>query len=231
MSTRSRTEPILPPEVHDLAARLGARGTVPTSFVKLMQSGTMRDRPTARPMRFSARQSISLQRCEFEWRASTGPFGCVSVVDALKDEGAEIDVRVFHLFRVARAKGGAALLKGETMRYLAELAWAPDAILGNPSLDWAVIDDRTLRVGAGHGESRGEVELRLDESGHIASVTAKDRPHKEGTGFVERPWHGRFFDYRKHEGWLLPFQGEVGWVLDGQSFIAWRGSITDWAVA
>jgi hypothetical protein len=109
-------EPVLPREVHDLAARLGAAGSPSMSSVTLTQSGTLRDRPTARAMRFSARQTINLRRPGFEWRASTPPLGCISVIDALNDEGEELEVRVFHAFRVASAKGGAALSKGEMMR-------------------------------------------------------------------------------------------------------------------
>jgi len=50
------------------------------------------------------------------------------------------------------------------------------------------------------------------------------------------PWvpstqHGRFFDYRRHQGRWLPFAGEVGWVLEGQPFTAWGGEILSWAIA
>jgi hypothetical protein len=115
------------------------------------------------------------------------------------------------------------------MRYLAELAWAPDAILGNPLLAWTVVGERMLRVSAGHGQARGEVELQIDESGRIAGVLAKDRPRKEASGFVERPWRGRFFDYRQRQGRWLPFAGEVGWVLEGQTFTAWEGTLLSWS--
>lgn len=215
----------LPHEVYDLAARLGATGSAPVSSVTLSQRGTMRDRPESREIRFRAVQIIDLQRSEFAWRASTGPFGCVSVLDALKDGEGNLEVRAFRLWRIAGVRGGAAVAKGEIMRYLAELALAPDAILYNPSLSWTVIDSRTLLVSAGQDRARGKVELRLDENGRIACVSAQDRPRKEGSGFVERPWRGRFFDYRKHRGRWLPFAGEVGWVLDGQPFIAWRGEM------
>jgi uncharacterized protein DUF6544 len=75
-----------------------------------------------------------VRRAEFEWRASTGPFGCISVIDALKDGRADSEVRAFRRLRIAGVRGGAAAAKGEIMRHLAELAWAPDAILYNPSL-------------------------------------------------------------------------------------------------
>jgi hypothetical protein len=218
----------LPREVRDLATRLGAADWASVSSVMLRQRGTMRDRPEGREMRFRAVQTICLRRPEFAWRASTGPFGCISVTDAFRDGEANLEVRALGFLRIAGVRGGAAAAKGEVMRYLAELAWAPDAILRNPSLVWTVADDRSLRVSAGQGEARGAVELRLDENGRIGHIRAEDRPRKEGSGFVERPWRGRFFDYREHRGRWLPFAGEVGWVLNGQTFVAWRGEMLDW---
>jgi hypothetical protein len=185
----------LPPEVRNLAARLGATGSTSLSSVTLTQRGTMRDQPASREMRFRAVQTIDLRRSEFEWRASTGPLGCISVRDAIRGGEADLEVRAFGVLRITSVQGGATAAKGEVMRYLAELAWAPDAILCNPTLTWSVVDGRTLRVGTGQGLAHGEVELQLNESGRIAHVRAEDRPRKEGTGFVERPWHGRFFEY------------------------------------
>lgn len=218
----------LPQAVRDLARRLGATGKASLSSVMLTQRGTMRDRPAGREIGFRASQTIDLQQTEFEWRAAFGPFGCISVTDALKSGEAELNVRAFRGLRIGGAQGGTAAAKGEIMRYLAELVWAPDAILCNATLTWTVIDDRTLRVSAGHGERRGEVELRLDETGRIDSVAAQDRPRKEGSRFVERPWRGHFCNYRKHQGRWLPFSGEVGWVLDEGAFIAWRGEVLSW---
>ena len=218
----------LPREVRELAERLGATGDAAWSSVTLSQRGTMRNDPAGWAMWFRAVQTIDLQHCEFTWRAAAGPFGCISVIDSFKDGQAKLEARLFGWLPIALANGGAALAKGEIMRYLAELAFAPDAIVCNPLLAWTVINETTLRVSAGRNESRGEVELRLDGTGRIAGVFALDRPRKEGSGFVERPWQGRFFDYRRHQGRWLPFAGEVGWVLDGQSFVAWRGELTGW---
>jgi hypothetical protein len=179
-------------------------------------------------MRFHAVETIHLRKTEFGWRATVGPLGWLSVVDALRNGEAELEVRAFRCIRLAGERGGAAAAKGEIMRYLAELAWAPDAMLTNPALAWTVIDDRVLRVSTGWRGVRAEVELRLDQDGRIASVQADDRPRKEGASFVERPWRGRFFDYRPHQGRLLPFGGEVGWILDGQAFVTWRGQVVSW---
>lgn len=223
--------PILPPEVRALALRLGAVRDPAPARVTLAQAGRMRDGPTDRFAPFSARQGIDLRQPAFTWRARTGPLGCVSVTDALQDGEARLEVRFLGLLRLAGLRGGEEAAKGELMRYLAELAWAPDAILSNPSLSWRVLDERTLRVAAGHGAARAEVELGLDGEGRIASARADDRPRHEGGRFVPRPWRGRFHDHRRHEGRWLPFAGEVGWQVDGRWFTVWQGRIERWAVA
>lgn len=222
-------EPVAQPRaVRELAARLGAMNQTFRSTVMLRQRGTMREHPEGKEMRFRATETISLRRTEFEWRARTGPSGSISITDSLRDGEAHMEVRVFGLLRIAGVRGGAAAAKGAVMRYLAELAWAPDAIFHNRSLVWTVADERALCVSTGPGEGHGEVRLRLDEDGRIGSVEAEDRPRKEGSGFVERPWRGRFFDYREYQGRWLPFAAEVGWILNGQLFTAWRGEMLDW---
>jgi hypothetical protein len=223
--------PELPPKVRELALRLGAREGAAISAVRLAQRGTMWDRPGSREMAFSALQTINVHSPGFAWRARIGPLGCISIVDRLQDGAARIEVRLLGVLPIARIEGGTPLLKGEIIRCLAELAWAPDAILHDALLGWAVVDAQTFRVSAGSGPARGTVELHLDDCGRIAAVAAEDRPRKEGSGFVERPWRGKFFDYRQHCGRWLPFAGEVGWELEGDMFVAWRGRIIGWQVS
>lgn len=126
----------VPADVRALAVRLGACMDQGGSSVALTQHGVMRDSPAGRWKRFTARQRIDLQRIDFEWRASTGPFGCISVVDALTQAGPTLDVKLFRYIKLAHLAGTAAVAKGEMMRYLAELAWAPDSILTNRTLEW-----------------------------------------------------------------------------------------------
>lgn len=229
--TASPPVTVLPEPVRRLAERLGATGDMGLAGVELGQAGSLRGAPDGRSMRFSASQVIRLRRPAFTWRARMGPFGCLSVVDALEEGIAQLDLRLFGAFRLAHETGGPALAKGEAMRYLAELAWAPDAILLNPALDWHMVDERTLRVGTGEGAGRGEVTLRLDEEGRIFGASAEDRPRKEAAGFVARRWRGRFLDYRWHQDRWIPFGGEADWILDGCAFTTWRGSLLRWGLA
>lgn len=218
----------LPSEVLRLAERLGATADSSSSVVRLTQAGTMRDDPDGRFISFTARQTIATDRTEFAWRARTGPLRIITVVDAFEHDAPKLDVRAFGWLRLASVRAQPAAAKGEIMRYLAELPWAPDAILSNPHLAWQVVDARTLRVSCRTGPVRGEVEFKLNGQGCIGEVFAPDRPRKEGARFVERPWQGRFYDYREHLGRWLPFRAEVGWDVNGQTFVAWRGELRSW---
>lgn len=217
----------LPGPVLDLAKRLGVDPKSVAQRVTLTQSGDMQLGKGAGRSRFRARQMIDIRETGFVWRAAFGPFGAVSVCDGYADGAGALDVRLFGLIRLAHM-GGPALAKGEIMRYLAEIAWAPDAMVFNGSLVWTVIDARTFSVAAGSGAGYGSVQISLDDEGRIGGIFAPDRPYTDGKHTDERPWSGRFFDYRRHAGRLLPFGAEVGWVIDGRYSNYWRGTMTSW---
>ena len=77
--------PPLPSAVGDLARRLGAREGPAREAVRLTQAGAMRGEARETFRRFSASQTIRLDRCAFRWQARTGPLGLVKVTDAFID--------------------------------------------------------------------------------------------------------------------------------------------------
>jgi len=137
----------------------------------------------------------------------------VSVCDALKDGEGRLDVLALGIVPIARAEHSSALMRGELMRYLAELAWAPDGILLNTELRWREDGPDKLAVSAGVGETAAEVTLNLDSEGRIVGAFAPDRPRSAKVPFLPTPWRGRFSDYRHHKGMWLPFAGEVSFGL------------------
>jgi hypothetical protein len=62
----------------------------------------------------------------------------------------------------------------------------------------------------------------------VTCAEASGRPQITGDVTVERPWRGRFWDYRHISGRVLPTQAEVAWVIDGKEFVYWRGKIETW---
>lgn len=219
-----------PPAVVALIDRLGGAGEQPFSMVRLSQTGTMRDPPGRRWMRFSADQRILLTECCFTWHAHAGPLGSLSIVDALDHDTVRLSVDAFGLIPLVRSPKSPALVRGELMRYLAELAYAPDAMRLNRHLIWSVNEDGQLTVAAAVQDIRAEVTLSLDDHGRIDAIRA-NRPRLEGGTFVERAWRGRFSDYRRYRGRWLPFAAEVGWVLHGVEQTAWRGKLLEWEIS
>ena len=219
----------LPAAVYDLALRLGANPETRRTTVKLTQTGRMKQRLGATSwMSFTATQIVSTSECAFDWRARFGPFGMISVRDALKGGQGRLDVMVLRVIPVARAERSSALMRGELMRYLAELAWAPDAILFNTTLHWREVGPDGLAVSTGAGETAAEVTLSLDSEGRIAGAFAPDRPRSATTPILPTPWRGRFSDYRYHGNMWLPFAGEVAWEIDGKETVYWQGRIERW---
>ena len=228
-NTLSARRSDLPPAVVDLAARLGAQFRRGGSQVALMQRGRMkRALGTDKWMTFTARQSIETGTCAFAWWARFAPFGLVSACDALENGVGRLDVTALGVIPMVRTPHTAALVRGELMRYLAELAWAPDAILTNTALRWREGTSGDIIVSTGEASSAVEISLGLDSSGRIATAFASDRPRSAIHPILPTAWHGRFSDYRLHQDRWIPFAGEVAWEIDGRREIYWQGRIESW---
>lgn len=221
----------LPPAVFDLAIRMGADPLLALPEIHLEQKGRMRQKLDSETWTgFHAKQTISLHHCAFEWRAWSGLGGMISVTDALAQGHGELEVCALGLFRLAHFEDTNDLARGELMRYLAELAWAPDAILLNRELRWRVLSPREFNVSAGEGDRAAQVTLYLDEEGRIAEAFACDRPFGVDGSFVPTPWRCRISDYRRVEGRWIPFAGEVAWVLEGKEELYWVGIVNKWGL-
>jgi len=219
----------LPAAVYDLAIRLGVKPDANPCSVRLTQTGRMkRSLDTQSWMAFTATQTISTRACEFDWLAKAGPFGMISARDALEHGEGRLDIMALGIIPIARAKHTPALVRGELMRYLAELAWAPAAILFNKTLRWRHDGPDALAVSAGVGEVASEVVLSLDSEGRISGGFAPDRPRSATAPFLPTPWRGQFSDYRRRGDMWIPSAGEVGWEIDGEHVTYWQGRIEQW---
>jgi hypothetical protein len=214
-----------PPQIASEFARWATGLSPVPAVVRLRQRGMMRTNPrdTWRP--FTAEQTISVGVPGFVWNAwaEIAPLLSARILDAYVGGKGHLEARLFGSLPVARS-AGPETDRGELMRYLAELAWAPHAILFNPFLRWREIDASTVEVSAGSAGGPARVRLIFD-SGGISRIEADDRPRTEGKRTVPRRWIGRFFDYRHMNGCRIPVRAEVSWVLPGGVFECWRGDI------
>jgi osmotically-inducible protein OsmY len=214
----------LPRPVRDLALRLGANETVVAGQTELTQEGEMKLSVTSRHWHsLTARQTIAVTSCTFSWQARFWPFGYLSVTDALQAGRGRLDVTALCVIPVMRSERSVALTKGELQRYMAELPFAPDAILHNRALGWRVVDANQIAVSCGPAAMQTEVVFALDADGRVASATVPGLPHSVTAAHLPTSWFSEFSDYRLIQGRWVPFSGQVACVIDGVEVPYWRG--------
>ena len=120
--------------------------------------------------------------------------------------------KLLGLFTVASAHGGGELARGEFMRYFAEAAWYPTALLPSQGVQWQAVDDASANATIVDGVIPLTLLFRFNEAGLIASVCAESRGAGVGEGMVMLPWDCGLSNYQRHSGMLIPMAGEAAWV-------------------
>ena len=217
---------VLPDVMRRFAEAGGAEGGGLVPEIQLIQRAEMRLKHGGNWAALTARQWITTRVPGFVWQArqGAGVFEKFQVIDSFVGGTGLLHVRLLGSIPIATAHGEDVDV-GEAMRYLAELPWAPDAILGNAALEWEVLGENRVRV-ALKDRPEAAVEFILDEAGDISGMWAM-RPVSEESGRVEmREWVGTFSDYRQLGDRRIPVRAEVGYVYTDGYKAYWRGEIT-----
>jgi hypothetical protein len=217
--------PPVPAIIQSFVRRAVGENPVPNT-VWLSQRGEMRANLGDSWRPFTAEQVISIREPGFAWlaRMQAAPLVSVRVLDCCVGGAGLLEARLFGSLPLARAAGAQAT-KGELMRYLAELAWAPHAMLRNPQLAWREIDAATVEVSAESQAGPARVRL-IFENGDITRIEADDRPLMVGRRIIPTRWQGRCCDYREMNGCRIPTRAVVSWLLEDGPFEYWRGRVT-----
>ena len=217
----------IPEIVRAFAERSGARLGGPKVAIA-HQRAEMRLAPNQKFFPIEASQLSGTRDPGFVWEATARLAGIVPmrVIDSFAAGRGWLGVRIAGAIPMANATGPEND-KGEMMRFLAEMAWNPDAILNMTALHWRQIDDRTVDVLSATKGGTATVRLRFDADGDLKGIEAEDRPYLVGGKSVPMRWIGRFRDYADFGSYRLPSYGEVAWVLPEGEFVYWRGRIID----
>jgi hypothetical protein len=199
--------------------------------VHFTQVGAMQLKP-GRWLPFRAEQDMAVDRVDFAWRASfrAAPLVSIRVRDWYRSGVGGLDVRLWGVVPVVRTSGE-QFARGEAMRYLAEIAWAPQAMVANPALEWRQVDESTVELATHVACDRVAVLLHFDAAGDIVGMSTDARPRMVGKQVVDTPWIGVFGEYRQFNGVRLPTTGEVSWLLPDGPFAYFRGRVTGWSAA
>jgi len=177
---------------------------------------------------FTSKQRILTWRPGFLWDATVAilPGVVVRVVDSYIAGEGQLHAAVLGLFPVAEARGGGELARGELMRFFAEAAWYPTALLPSQGVQWDAVDDASANATIVDGPFRLTLLFRFNDAGLIDSFRAEARGAGAGKDMVMLPWEGCWSDYRTHDGITVPFTGEVAWVRPEGRKPYFRGNVT-----
>ena len=178
---------------------------------------------------FTSRQRVVTRRRGFVWdgRVAMAPGLAVHVHDAYVDGEGILEPAILGLFTLVNLRDRGEVARGELMRYMAEAAWYPTALLPSQGMRWEPIDDRSARATLTDGEVRLTMTFHFGADGLIEAIRAEDRGRTVGDRIIPTPWEGRMFDYQRRDGVLVPLQGEVAWLTAEGRRPYWRGTIKE----
>lgn len=177
---------------------------------------------------FTSVQRTMTKRPGFVWdaRISMGPGLAVHVHDAYIAGEGILQARLLGLITLADVPASRELARGELMRYFAETAWYPTALLPSQGVRWEPIDDRSARGTMSDGDIFLTLTFMFRGDGLLAGVWADARARTSGGTSVPTPWEGRWLGYERRNGMVVPTEGEVAWLLPEGRHAYWRGRLT-----
>jgi hypothetical protein len=178
---------------------------------------------------FTSHQEVATRRPGFVWNAGIAmlPGLSVRVHDAYVAGEGVLNPAVLGLFPLGGSGNAdkATLARGELIRYLAEAAWYPTALLPSQGLRWTPVDPRSADATLVDGRLRITMRFHFDAEGLIESARVEERGALIDNRIVMTPWEGRWSNYQWRDGMRVPMTGEAAWLgADGRRPY-WRGTI------
>ena len=219
----------LPAPVQRYLRKALVEGSPVIAAVRVRHAGEFNMSETGQRWRpFSSDQLVRVHPPGFDWDASIRilPRMPVRVHDAYVEGDGILQAALLGLFPLVSLRGQGALAEGELMRFLAEAAWYPTALLPSQGVRWTKVDARAARAELRDGEVAVKLLFRFNDQDLIESVEAESRGRMVGEQVAPTPWGGRLWSYQRRAGMLVPLQGEVAWLLPEGARPYWRGRIT-----
>jgi hypothetical protein len=176
---------------------------------------------------FTSRQRVVTRRPGFLWDAqmAMAPGVGVRVHDAYVQGRGLLHAAALGLVSVANLEGEGEIARGEFMRFFAEAAWYPTALLPSQGTRWEAVDDRFAKATLADGPLSVTLLFEFDDSGLMISVRAEARGRMVGKAIEMAPWEGRWTNHQQRNGMTVPLTGEVAWLLPEGRQAYWRGTV------
>lgn len=219
----------LPPPVKRFFRKVLKDGQPMVAGARVRHSGTFNMGETTDQWKsFTSSQQVITQRPGFDWdgRVSLMPGFQVRVHDAYVAGEGILHATLFGLFSMVNLRGTGDVAKGELMRFFAEAAWYPTALLPSQGVRWDAVDDHSARATLTEGTIVLTMLFTFNPQGLIDTVRAEARGRTVGGAVIPTPWQGRVWNYEERGGMQVPLDAEVAWLLPESAKPYWRGHIT-----
>ena len=124
---------------------------------------------------------------------------------------ATMEVRVASLLDVVDARGP-EMNVSETVTMLNDMCVLAPATLIDPSIDWQVLDARSVRATFENAGNRVSAVLLFDAAGALSSFYSDDRYQTaDGKAYRRYRWSTPLRDYREFDGVRLAARGVASW--------------------
>jgi len=176
---------------------------------------------------FTSTQVAIAQRPGFDWdgHIQMAPGVNVFVHDTYLSGQGNLHASLLGLFTLAKMHHTPELNQGELLRFFAEAAWYPTALLPSQGVRWDAIDDTSARGTLTDGTTTVSLVFRFNSDGTMESFRADARYLIFGGKLMAMPWSGRCWDYTVWEGMCIPLSGEVGWERPEGTWLYFKGKI------
>lgn len=177
---------------------------------------------------FTSNQMVVTRRPGFDWdaRMRMGPGVYVFVHDAYVAGSGLLHASLLGFATLADMRGTPAVAQGELMRFFAEAAWYPTALLPSQGVRWQSVDKFSATATLRDGDVSATLLFHFNDAGLIDLVSASARGRVVNGAVVPTPWVGRFAHYELHDDMRVPVEAEVAWELPQGPLPYWRGRIT-----
>lgn len=205
----------LPPPVQRYFRAVLTDGQPIIGAASIEMAGSINMSATAEQWKtFTSHQRVVTRRPGFLWDAQVAMFpgAPARVVDSYVAGEGRLIAKLLGLVTVVDAHGGGELARGEFMRFFAEAAWYPTALLPSQGVRWQAAGDASANATIVDGPITLTLLFRFNESGLIDSVRAESRGAGVGRDMVMLPWDCACSNYQRQDGMLIPMTGEAAWV-------------------
>lgn len=199
------------------------------SAIRVEHTGTFNLSETGEHWKpFTSTQYVSTKPPGFVWdaRIALMPAVAVRVHDAYVAGQGLLHAKLIGLVPLVHQRDTPEMAEGQLMRFLAEAAWYPTALLPSQGVRWAAVDEASARATLQDGDNTLTLLCRFKANGLIEAVRAEARGRIVAGAVIPTPWEGRWSSYELRDSMRIPLQGEVAWLLPEGPKPYWRGRIT-----